>query len=104
MPLYNWAISNGSEKGLTLDRFPNKTGNYEPSNCRWATYLQQNMNRVNTNNVTAFGVTQHIQEWLKDVRCTVSYTTLFFRLQKQEMTAEEAICTPSKKSIQCPAP
>jgi hypothetical protein len=23
--------------GKTLDRFPNKRGNYEPGNCRWAT-------------------------------------------------------------------
>jgi hypothetical protein len=29
----------------TIDRFPNKNGNYEPSNCRWATYREQNLNR-----------------------------------------------------------
>jgi hypothetical protein len=30
--------------GMTLDRFPDQTGNYEPGNCRWATYAQQNRN------------------------------------------------------------
>ncbi len=33
--------------GKTLDRYPNSNGNYEPSNCRWATIDEQNMNRKN---------------------------------------------------------
>ena len=31
-------------KGTTLDRYPNKYGNYEPGNCRWATLLEQRNN------------------------------------------------------------
>jgi hypothetical protein len=29
----------------TLDRYPDKDGNYEPKNCRWATRSEQNANR-----------------------------------------------------------
>lgn len=29
----------------TIDRFPNGEWNYEPENCRWATYSEQNYNR-----------------------------------------------------------
>jgi len=36
-----WSLSHGYADDLTIDRYPNQVGHYEPSNCRWATALQQ---------------------------------------------------------------
>jgi hypothetical protein len=42
-----WALSNGYEKGLSIDRI-DPFLNYEPSNCKWSTREEQDNNKRNS--------------------------------------------------------
>ena len=59
---YNWAMTNRYKEGLTIDRI-DVNGNYEPSNCRWATMKEQANNRRNNTTVTIDGETKNLGEW-----------------------------------------
>lgn len=45
---YNWAISNGYEEGLSIDRV-DPDGDYSPANCRWIT-VNENTRRAHAGN------------------------------------------------------
>lgn len=49
-------------KGYQLDRI-NNSGNYEPSNCRWANLIDQGRNKRNNSFLVYNGETKTIAEW-----------------------------------------
>lgn len=60
-----WAVNNGYEKGLTIDRIDNNKG-YSPDNCRWVTAKEQSYNRRSNKLITIHGKTQTVTEWAKE--------------------------------------
>lgn len=61
-PFMEWALANGYEEGLQIDRIDND-GNYEPRNCRWVTPRENTLNTSRTINLTLNGETHSISEW-----------------------------------------
>ena len=76
---YEWAINNGYSDELTIDRI-NVNGNYEPSNCRWATRKEQMNNTRQNRFITYNGKTQTAKQWSEELG--IKYPTLQGRLQR----------------------
>lgn len=75
----------------SIDRFPNKSGNYEPGNVRWATDAEQTRNRKSTILVTIDGVTKCAADWADDRG--IDRETVYARIKKG-WEPEKAITTP----------
>lgn len=60
----DWAMENGYEDGLTIDRIDYNKG-YSPENCRWVSYHDQAANRSSTRLITCRGLTMCKSDWTK---------------------------------------
>jgi hypothetical protein len=91
---HNWAIQNGYSDELSIDRI-DSDGNYEPSNCRWVSYSEQNSNKRDNHLVTYNGVTKTMKDWSIDLG--MKYSTLKCRLTDYKWTVDKAFTTPVGK-------
>ena len=91
---YYWAICNGYKKGLTLDRI-NVNGDYEPTNCRWVTQLEQQNNRRNNILIEYKGDTKTLSQWSRKLGINVA--TLYKRIFINNWDIEKSFTTPVRK-------
>lgn len=78
----------------SLDR-KDRTLPYGPTNCRWATAVEQARNQSQNTLLSVFGETKCMSEWAEDPRCVVTY----FSLQKRILMGwnpERAITQPRR--------
>lgn len=68
-----WALENGYKENLTIERI-DFNGNYEPSNCRWATMREQSNNRCTNHFVEYKGEKHTMADWSRILN--VSYSKL----------------------------
>lgn len=88
MAFYNWAMNNGYNDTLTIDRM-DVNGDYTPSNCRWANAKQQMRNTTRNVCYTINGETHCLSEWCEI--CNLNYQTVHSRIHKLGWSTIEAL-------------
>lgn len=98
---YKWAVSNGYDDKLTLDRKDNNEG-YNPKNCRWITNIEQQNNKRGNKVFTYNGITLTITQWEKFLG--IGRGVISYRMKKMGMnfctaltTKPMRVCSRSKK-------
>jgi hypothetical protein len=80
---------------FTIERINNE-GDYEPSNCRWASYKEQLNNTRSNRFIEAFGKRKTLTQWSEELN--IPMTTLRNRLDRAKLPPEEALAYQRRKT------
>ncbi len=89
-----WAIQNGWDKGLQIDRI-NNNSDYRPDNCRFVTGKENSNNKRNNVRISFNNKTQTLTQWAEELNININ--TLYSRIKELKWTIEQAITTPVRK-------
>ena len=92
---YEWAISNGYNENLTIDRIDSNK-NYCPENCRWANISTQNRNRTDRKRYDYKGEKLLLSE-ISEIT-GIKLSTLWKRLQRG-IALDKPVQTDNKKMV-----
>lgn len=90
LSFYEWALSNGWQKGLSIERSVNENG-YNPKNCVFIKLSLQNKNRGNSRIFEYNGISKILSDWC--IEFNMPYETIRHRLKKG-WNFEKSITTP----------
>jgi hypothetical protein len=90
---HDWAIANGYDKNLTIERTDNY-GDYCPDNCKWTTRTEQSRNKRNNHKISFNGQTKTLAEWSE----ILGIESSLLRYRLKHWSIKKAFTLPVRRS------